>query len=82
MLTKPNIFLSINHNLLRLHIVALDETQHINARGHSLCRDAMLCVYRNVDTTHHVNHLQGRAFNVTRDDDVPVVEECEGFCIC
>ena len=31
---------SFHHNLLRPHVVAVDEAQHINARGHPAGRDA------------------------------------------
>lgn len=28
-----------DNDLLRLHILSIDQTQHVNARCHSVCRD-------------------------------------------
>ena len=63
------------HNLLRLHIIAIDEAQNIHTRGHPRCRNAPCAsVNRNDDTPRHVNHLN-RSLAV--NDDVVVTDESE-----
>ena len=61
---------------LRPHIVAVDKAQHIHARRHSVCRDAIYRVSRQNDAPHHIHHLQ-HAFAV--DDDVAIAEEGKGI---
>ena len=62
------------HNLLRLHIIAVDESQNIHPRGHPFGRDVARRVSTNDGTPHHIHNLQ-RALAV--DDNVAVADEGE-----
>lgn len=67
--------MSFYDNLLCLHVVAADETQHVNARHHLVGRDVACNVCTTNDVSHHVNHLQGAC---AVDDDVAIADEGEG----
>ena len=64
------VLLSYNY-LLRLHVVAVNEAQHVNARCHPVCRDAIGSaeftfhrVSRQNDAPRHVNHLKSNDFSI------------------
>ena len=48
---------SSHHNLLRFHILAIDEAEDVNARCHPICRDVACNVCITNDPPYHVNHL-------------------------
>ena len=65
---------SSHDNLLCLHVVAVDEAEHIHARRHPACRDAIYRVSRQNNAPHHVYDLQG---TLAIDDDVAIADESE-----
>ena len=71
-------YLLFNHYLLCLYIIAVDQSQHVNARGHCACRDGACTVSTEDDASHHVNHLND---TITVDDDLSIVDEGEVVAI-
>ena len=66
---------SINDNLLRLHIVAVDKTEYIYALGHSRCRNMAGRISTNQHTPHHIHNLQHGTSLGTNNDNIPIVDE-------
>ena len=67
-----------HHDLLCLHVVAVDEANHVNSRGSvDGLADAAVDGLTAEDATVEVNHLQGGTTFVA-DDPATVVVKCKG----
>ena len=70
--------LSVYDDLLRFHAIAVDKAQDIHAWCHLCGRDGVHSVSTGDDASHHINHLQGGAFNISQNDDVAIVDKRKG----